>query len=136
MNDLDPFTRSAIKEATDMGISQLTAKMIGDKRRWRAYKARTRQLPENHRAAVDAMERYLMHFGPTDGDSAASVLEDLAELFEQAAEDGAPISEIVGSDPVEFVEAFVRKYPKGGYVTRERDRLVKAIDRADAGTRS
>ena len=46
-----------------------------------------------------------MYFGPVDGDSAASLFEDLADLFEQAAADGTPIREIVGEDPVEFVEA-------------------------------
>ena len=107
------------------------SKVIGDKRRWRAYKARVRQLPENYRTTVEAIERYLMHFGPMDGDSAASVLEDVADLFERAAADGTPIREIVGEDPVEFVEALVGNYEKGGYVTRERERLTDAIARAE-----
>jgi len=126
-----------------MGISDFTSKVIskviGDKRRWRQYKARTRQLPENYRTAVEGIERYLMYFGPVDGDSAASVFEDLADLFERAAADGTPIREIVGEDPVEFVEALVQNYSKGGYVTRERERLTSAIERAeeeDGGTRS
>ena len=114
-----------------MSISEFTSKVIGDKRRWREYKARTRQLPENYRAAVEAIERYLMYFGPMDGHSAASLLEDLIDLFEQAAADGTPIREIVGEDPVEFVEALVQNYEKGGYVTRERERLTRAIDRAE-----
>jgi DNA-binding ferritin-like protein (Dps family) len=113
-----------------MGISDFTSKVIGDKRRWRQYKARTRQLPENYRTAVEGIERYLMFFGPVDGDSAASVFEDLADLFERAAADGTPIREIVGEDPVEFVEALVENYSKGGYVTRERERLTSAIERA------
>lgn len=112
-----------------MGISDFTAKVIGDKRRWREYKARTKRLPENYRTAVEAIERYLMYFGPVDGDGAASVFEDLADLFEQAAADGTPIREIVGEDPVEFVEVLVQNYSKGGYVTRERERLTNAIDR-------
>src|SRR5215207_1096151 len=108
------------------------SKVIGPKRRWRAYKARVRQLPENYRTTVEAIERYLMHFGPMDGDSAASVLEDVADLFERAAADGTPIREIVGEDPVEFVEALVGNYEKGGYVpTRERKRLTDAIARAE-----
>jgi DNA-binding ferritin-like protein (Dps family) len=107
------------------------AKVIGPKRRWRAYKARVRQLPENYRTTVEAIERYLMHFVPMDGDSAASVLEDVADLFERAAADGTPIREIVGEDPVEFVEALVGNYEKGGYVTRERERLTDAIARAE-----
>ena len=28
------------------------SQMIGDKRRWRQHKARTRQLPENYRTAI------------------------------------------------------------------------------------
>ena len=107
------------------------AKVIGPKRRWRAYKARVRQLPENYRTTVEAIERYLMHFGPMQGDSAASVLEDVADLFERAAADGTPIREIVGEDPVEFVEALIGNYQKGGYVTRERERLTSAIARAE-----
>ena len=112
---------------------------VGDKRRWREYKARTRQLPENYRTAIDALERYLMYFGPADGDSAASMFEDLADLFEQSAANGTPIREVVGEDPVEFADAFVQNYSKGGWVSRERERLVNAIARAegeDGGTRS
>ena len=110
-----------------MDISQ----MIGDKRRWRQYKARTRQLPENYRAAVEALERYLMYFGSADGESASSMFEDLADLFERAAADGTPIREVVGEDPVEFVETFLANYQKGGWVTRERERLTTAIKRAE-----
>ena len=107
------------------------SKVIGPKRRWRAYKARVKALPASYRTTVEAIERYLMHFGPMDGDSAASVLEDVADLFERAAADGTPIREIVGEDPVEFVEALVGNYEKGGYVTRERERLTDAIARAE-----
>jgi DNA-binding ferritin-like protein (Dps family) len=73
-----------------------------------------------------------MHFVPTDGDSAASMFEDLADLFEQAAADRTPIREIVGEDRVEFSEAFVQNYSEGGYApTRERKRLTDAIARAE-----
>lgn len=106
------------------------AKVIGPKRRWRAYRARVRQLPDSYRAAVQAIERYLMMFGPLDAGNAASVLEDVADLFERAAADGTPIREIVGADPVEFVEALVGNYEKGGYVARERNRLSREIERA------
>ena len=114
------------------------SKLIGPKRRWRAYRARTRQLPENYRAAVEALERYLNYCGGvSDARSAESLLEDLADLFERAAADGTPIREIVGEDPVEFVEALVHNYDPGGYVARERNRLISAIDHAagmDRGT--
>jgi DNA-binding ferritin-like protein (Dps family) len=113
-----------------MGLSEFTAKVIGDKRRWRKFKARVKELPPDYRAAVDAIERYLMYFGALDGDSAASVFEDVADLFERAAADATPIREIVGEDPVEFVDALVRNYTPGGYVERERARLIDAIARA------
>jgi DNA-binding ferritin-like protein (Dps family) len=102
---------------------------LEDKRRWRRYKARVRELPENYRTAVEALERYLMHFGPGDGADAASMFEDLADLFERSAADGTPIREIFGQDPVEFVEAFVQNYSVGRYVSRERDRFTSAIER-------
>jgi DNA-binding ferritin-like protein (Dps family) len=111
-----------------MSISKFTSKVIGDKRRWREYKARTKQLPENYRTAINALERYLMYFGPADGDSAASMFEDLADLFEQAAADGTPIRAVVGEDPVEFAEAFLRNYQGGQWINRERERLTNAID--------
>jgi DNA-binding ferritin-like protein (Dps family) len=119
----------------NMDISKFTSKVIGDKRRWREYKARTRRLPENFRETIEAIERYLMYFGPADGDSAASMFEDLADLFELAAADGTPIRDIVGEDPVEFVETFLQNYVKGGWVARERGRLVSAIERAEAAER-
>jgi hypothetical protein len=34
---------------------------------------------------------------------------------------------------VEFIEAFVRNYPKGRWIIRERERLTNAIDRAAVG---
>ena len=117
---------------SDAGKRGLISKVIGDKRRWRQYKARVRQLPPDYRTAVDAIERYLMHFGPMDGDSAASLFEDVADLFEQAAADGTPIREIVGENPVEFAEAFAQNYSEGGYVpARARKRLTDAIAHAE-----
>ncbi|MFD7782160.1 DUF1048 domain-containing protein [Streptomyces nojiriensis] len=117
---------------SDVEKSGFISKVIGPKKRWRAYKGRVKELPENYRTAVEAIERYLMHFVPTDGDSNASMFEDLADLFEQAASDGTSIREIVGEDPVEFVEAFVQNYSEGGYVpARARKQLTDAIARAE-----
>jgi DNA-binding ferritin-like protein (Dps family) len=56
----------------------------------------------------------------------------------ERAANGTPIREIVGEDPVEFIETFVRNYPKGQWIIRERERLTNAIKRAEAeeGSRS
>jgi DNA-binding ferritin-like protein (Dps family) len=103
-----------------------------DKKQWRAYKARTKQLPEPYRSALNAVERYFMYSGetPTDWARTAKMLDDLADLFERAAADGTPIRDIVGDEPVEFVEEFVRTYSDGGWIAKERERLRKSIDRA------
>jgi DNA-binding ferritin-like protein (Dps family) len=103
---------------------------IGDKRRWRQYKARTKELPENYRTAIDALERYLTYFGMiTKGDTLMSMLEDLAELFEQSAASGTSIRAIVGDDPVEFAETFLANYSEGQWINKERRRLKDTIDR-------
>jgi DNA-binding ferritin-like protein (Dps family) len=109
-------------------FSKFVSKVVGEKGQWREYKARARQLPANYRVAVDALERYLRYFGTGGGGTA--LYEDLIDLFEQSAVNGTPIRQIVGEDPVEFIEAFVRNYPKGQWIIRERERLTNAIERA------
>ena len=70
-----------------------------------------------------------MYFGAiTKGDVMMSMLEDLADLFEQSAANGTPIRAIVGDDPVEFAEAFLRNYAEGQWINKERARLTEAID--------
>lgn len=111
-------------------IKQLTGS-LGDKKRYRQYKARTKQLPGGYRTAIEALDRYLMYRGLiTKGDVLLSMLDDLIDLFEQSAASGTPVREVVGEDPVEFAEAFVRNYSEGQWINKERERLVKAIDRA------
>jgi DNA-binding ferritin-like protein (Dps family) len=115
---------------TDATRGGLIGKVVGDKRRWRQYKARTKRLPENYRTAIDALERYSFYFGGGTAEGSLQMLEDLAELFEQSAASGTPIREIVGDDPVEFADAFLANYPEGQWITRERKRLTSAIARA------
>lgn len=105
---------------------------FGDKRRWREYKRRVKALPASYRETIEALNRYLMYFGAiTKGDTMMSMLEDLADLFEQAAVDETPIRSVVGEDPVEFAETFLRNYSDGQWINKERERLIKAIARAE-----
>lgn len=103
---------------------------IEQKKRYRQYKVRTQQLPSDYRVAIEALNRYLMYFGAiTNGDTMVSMLEDLADLFEQSAANGTPIRAIVGENPVEFVETFLQNYADGQWIDKERKRLIDAIDR-------
>ena len=118
-----------------MFISTFIAKVIGPKRQWRQYKARGKQLPPSYRTALAGLERYLNYYGGTGGDGTV-LYGDLVDLFEQSAANGTPIRAVVGEDPVEFIETFVRNYPKGQWIIRERERLTKAIERAVEEERS
>ena len=116
----------------------MAARWIEQKRQYRQYKARIERLPASYRTAVAGLERYTNYLGGLgDAGSILSMLDDLADLFEQAAANGTPIREIVGEDPVEFAEAFLRNYPAGHWIIRERDRLIRAVEQAeeqDTGT--
>ena len=112
--------------------SGFIARVIGPKKQWRAYKARVKDLPGSYRTAAEAIERYLMHFVPTDADSNTAMFDDLADLFEQAAASATPIREIVGEDPAEFTDAFAQNYSQGGYVPdRARKQLTDTITQAE-----
>lgn len=115
-----------------MDISDLASRVIGDlddKKRWRQYKTRTKQLPPGYRTAVEAFERYLMYGGAGGG---VAMFDDLIDLFEQSAADEIPIREVVGADPVGFIETFARNYQEESWLNRERVRLNSAIERAAA----
>lgn len=108
-------------------IAEFTTKVIGDKRRWRAYQARTKQLPEPYRKAIKATERYLLRFGPADADQAATMFEALATRFEQAAAAGTSVRDLAGENPVEFVKTFHQQHAEGGLSVRDRERLIGEI---------
>jgi len=105
---------------------------LEDKRHYREHKKRIERLPAKYCVAVQALERYYMYFGGiVKSDTLMSMLDDLADLFEQAAADGTPISAIVGDDPVEFAETFIQNYSEGQWINKERERLTKTIERLE-----
>ena len=105
----------------------MVTRLIGDKKRYRQYKARTQQLPADYHTAIDALERYLSYFGPGKADSLVKMLEDLANLFDESAANGTSLRAVVGEDPVEFAETFLQNYPEGQWISKERARLTEAI---------
>ena len=110
---------------------ELVTGSLEEKKQYREYKARLRRLPGNDRAAAEAVERDLMYAaGIAKGDVLVRMYGDLVGLFEESAADGTPIRAIVGDDPVEFVEAFVANYSDGSWISKERRRLIDAIDAA------
>lgn len=106
----------------------MAAGWIEQKRRYRRYKRRVEQLPPDYRTVIEALERYSHYFGGGTGDGVVTMLEDLADLFEQSAANGTPVRAVVGENPVEFADAFLRNYPEGQWIIRERERLTSAVD--------
>jgi DNA-binding ferritin-like protein (Dps family) len=110
---------------------------LEQKRQYRRYRARIKALPEPYRGVAEALQRYFMYYGGvTDGETAVKMFDDLADLWERAAADGAPVRAIVGDDPVEFAETFALAYTGKHWIDKERARLTKAIEDADRGQRS
>ena len=101
--------------------------MIGDEEALAAvqgaHASAARELPHGGRSA---QRTCVLRAGPPG--AALAMLGDLADLFEQAAANGTPVREIVGEDPVEFAEAFVRNYPQGLVDRPRAERLTSAIE--------
>jgi DNA-binding ferritin-like protein (Dps family) len=112
---------------------ELVTGSLEQKKQYRQAKARLDALPEPHRTAASAVNRYLMYYGATDGDTIVQMFVDLADLWERAAVDGTPLRDIVGDDPVAFAETFAQAYGGRQWLDKERARLTKAIEDAERG---
>jgi len=105
---------------------------LAQKKQYRQDMARVDALPPAYATAAKAMRRYLTYqSGIVDGDTLVTMTTDLADLWERAAADGTPVREIVGDDPVEFVETFARAYTSKQWIDKERARLTDAIAAAE-----
>lgn len=108
---------------------------LEQKKQYKQAMARITALPEPYATAATALHRYVMYAGGiVDGDTLVTMIGDHADLWERAALDGTPVRAIVGEDPVEFAEEFVRAYSGKEWIDKERTRLRKAIDGAAPGT--
>ena len=102
---------------------------LEQKKQYKQDMARIDALPASYRTAAKAVHRYLMYAGGVvDGDTLATMITDLADLWERAALDGTPVRDIVGDDPVAFAETFAQAYSGKQWIDKERARLVKAIE--------
>lgn len=104
---------------------------LDQKKQYKRHMARMEALPEPHRSAAKALQRYFMYQGGiVDGNTLVAMLGDSVDLWERAVADNTPVRAIVGDDPVEFAETFVSAYSGRQWMDKERERLRKAIDDA------
>jgi DNA-binding ferritin-like protein (Dps family) len=117
------------KELTDVERADLERQLDVLREQWPDNEARVRSLSASYRTALDALERYLNYLGP--GGDGGAIYADLIDLFELSAANGTPIRDVVGEDPVAFIEAFIQNYPEGHWRARERERFINAIKRIE-----
>lgn len=104
---------------------------LEEKKKYKQAIARMEALPAPYADAARALNRYFMYYGAiAEGDVLVTMISDHVDLWERAAVDGTSVRAIVGDDPVEFAEAFVRSYRHREWIDKERARLVSAIDAA------
>ena len=110
----------------------------GEAERREQHRWRRLRLGPDYRAAVDALERYLVHRRAlASGDLVTNlVLDDLADVFEQCEADGVDVRAIVGEDPVEFAELLLANHVDGDWIATERSRLLHTIDAIVSGAYS
>lgn len=107
---------------------------LEQKKQYKQHMARIEALPKAYADAVKALNRYFMYYGViSDGDTLTTMIGDHTDLWERAAVDGISVRDVVGNDPIEFAEAFVRAYVHKEWIDKERLRLTKAIDAAAGG---
>ena len=106
---------------------------LEQKKQYKADIARLAALPEPYRTSGAAFQRYFLYYGAiSEGDTLIQMLSDFADLFEAAANDGTPLRQVIGDDPVEFAETFVQSYNRKEWIDKERTRLISAISDAEA----
>ena len=116
---------------------ELVTGSLEQKKQYKQAKGRMDALPEPYRTVASAFNRYLMYYGGvTDGDTMVQMFTDLADLWDRAAIEGTPVTEMVGEDPIEFAETFAQAYGGKRWIDKERARLVQAFDDLEKRDRS
>ena len=113
----------------------IVIKLIGDKKRYRAFRARIKALPAPYRATAEAIADYWWNFAGSSGDSLMGLMEQMADIFEEAAADATPVSAIVGDDPVVFADDLLASYPEETWLEKMRRKLRDSVTAAEAGGR-
>jgi DNA-binding ferritin-like protein (Dps family) len=89
-------------------MSNLIAKIIGDKKEWKAMEARANALPRDYRIVYGEMKSYMWRFTAGDGMDIVAVLREVLELFETSAAHGENVLDVTGEDVAAFCHERLR----------------------------
>ena len=84
-----------------------------DKRRYREYRRRIDELPEDYSFVFKKLEDYMFRFVGGDGMDMTDLCSGLLEMFEAGAADGKPVRDIIGDDPAAFCDELIRSAKTG-----------------------
>lgn len=106
-------------------MRDLIAKIVGDKKQWRAMEARATALPEDYRVLYAEVQKYLWQLTAGDGRDTIAVLAGLLDLFEAGAAGGRRALEVTGADVAGFCDELLRDART--YVQDWRDELNRTV---------
>ena len=100
-------------------------KMREDKKWYRDYQAKEKELPETYQTAIKALDAYLMQFWGTD--EFMNLLDDMLAIFQENASENVPINALVGDDPVAFADELLAQYQQATWMRKQQDKLRNAF---------
>ncbi len=82
--------------------------ILQGKKEWRAHVARVKELPKDYQIVYKEIQKYLFKVGPADLTGAQGVLSGILELFEEGANFGKGVLEVVGNDVAAFCDDLIK----------------------------
>jgi len=86
-------------------MTNFLAKILGDKKQWKAMEARANALPRDYRIVYGEMKSYMWRFTSGDGMDTVAILEDVLHLFEVSAGQRKSVLDVTGEDVAAFCDA-------------------------------
>lgn len=106
-------------------MENLLKKMVGDKKRYREFKAEVAALPTPYKETFEALEKYMWNFAK--GDGFLQILEQILEIFQENAEQNVPVKNIIGNDPVKFCDEIMAQYPDALWLIKSQNKLREQV---------
>jgi DNA-binding ferritin-like protein (Dps family) len=92
--------------------------IIAGKRRWRAHMARVRALPPDYQIVYEEIQRYYFKVGPV-GLADGHLLSGIVDFFEEGAQAGRGVLELIGTDVAAFCDDLIKDTPTNADVFQE-----------------
>jgi DNA-binding ferritin-like protein (Dps family) len=98
-------------------------------REWKAFEARAKALPDEHRAAWEQIKGHLFPYANFSGRNLMPILDAALGLLEGSAADGQSVHEVLGDDIRGFCVALAGGEEARTYRDRWREQLNRNVAR-------